>query len=59
MQAKDVDGIGASRPWARRSPPAPWPAISFTARGGMGPCGMRDERSTGTTAITEDPVRGN
>jgi antitoxin YefM len=33
MQAKDVDGIGASRPWARRSPPAPWPAISFTARG--------------------------
>ena len=24
----------------------------------MGPCGMHDGRSTGATAINEDPVRG-
>jgi hypothetical protein len=58
MQAKDIDGIGASRPG---SPPL----VSCAAtrdqphrQAAMGPCGMPDRRSTGTTAIKEDPVAG-
>jgi len=57
MQAKDVDGIGASRPG---SPPLVCCAATrdqLHRQAAMGPCGMHDGRSTGTTAIKEDPVR--
>ena len=60
MQAKVVDGIGASR---QGSPPLVSCAVTrdqlHRQRGpGHGPGGMHDGRSAGATAIKEDPVRG-
>ena len=56
MQARDVDGIGASWPGYR-------PLVSCAAtrdqlhrQVAMGPCGIHDGRSAGATAINEDPV---
>jgi len=40
----------------RRSPPLPWPAISFTTRWAVGLCGLHDGRSTSATAVRADPV---
>jgi hypothetical protein len=55
MQAKDVGGTGSSQPGPavrllRRDP------RSASPPGAMSPCGMQDGRSTGATAIKEDPV---
>ena len=51
---RDIDAPGRPGRDLRRSSPAPRPAISSTARGGQS-C-MHDGRSTGATAINEDPV---
>jgi hypothetical protein len=58
MQAGEIDDIGVS--W-----PGSLPLVSCAVargqphrQGAMDPCGVLDGRSTGVTAIEEDPVRG-